>query len=76
MVQEVDNHSPWLGHYERKVSCLDETKTGTSLILAPQMKHLEKQKRGKAKLKRLGIGNIDIPQSAFYEILSSRPSKV
>jgi translation elongation factor EF-4 len=39
------------------------------------MKHLEKQKRGKAKLKRLGVGNIDIPQSAFFEILSSRPSK-
>lgn len=36
------------------------------------MKHLEKQKRGKAKLKKLGIGNVEIPQSAFFEVLSSR----
>lgn len=36
-----------------------------------KMKHLEKQKRGKAKLKRLGVGNVEIPQAAFYQVLSS-----
>lgn len=37
-----------------------------------KMKHLNKQKEGKKRLKRLA-GNIDIPQSAFFEVLSSRP---
>lgn len=36
------------------------------------MKHLEKQKRGKQRLKKLA-GNIDVPQSAFFDVLSSRP---
>lgn len=36
------------------------------------MKHLNKQKEGKKRLKRLA-GNIDIPQSAFFDVLSSRP---
>jgi pentatricopeptide repeat protein len=36
------------------------------------MKHLEKQKKGKLRLKKLA-GNIDVPQSAFFEVLSSRP---
>ena len=35
------------------------------------MKHLEKQKRGKAKLKSLGAGNIQVPQTAFFEVLSN-----
>jgi hypothetical protein len=46
-----------------------------SLILGHyerKMKHLNKQKEGKKRLKRLA-GNIDIPQSAFFEVLSSRP---
>ena len=33
------------------------------------MKHLEKQKAGKKRLKRLA-GNIDVPQSAFFTVLS------
>ncbi|KAI9638759.1 uncharacterized protein MKK02DRAFT_9599, partial [Dioszegia hungarica] len=37
-----------------------------------KMKHLEKQKKGKQRLKRLA-GNIDVPQSAFFDVLSSRP---
>lgn len=37
-----------------------------------KMKHLNKQKEGKKRLKRLA-GNIDIPQSAFFDVLSSRP---
>ncbi|KAL1412583.1 Translation factor guf1 mitochondrial [Vanrija albida] len=37
-----------------------------------KMKHLNKQKEGKKRLKKLA-GNIDIPQSAFFEVLSSRP---
>jgi translation elongation factor EF-4 len=39
------------------------------------MKHLEKQKRGKAKLKSLGAGNIHVPQTAFFEVLSNKASK-
>ncbi|EIW71455.1 hypothetical protein TREMEDRAFT_73314 [Tremella mesenterica DSM 1558] len=37
-----------------------------------KLKHLNKQKEGKRRLKRLA-GNIDIPQSAFFDVLSSRP---
>ncbi|KAK4689864.1 hypothetical protein P7C73_g250, partial [Tremellales sp. Uapishka_1] len=37
-----------------------------------KMKHLNKQKEGKKRLKRLA-GNIDIPQAAFFDVLSSRP---
>ncbi|BEJ13549.1 hypothetical protein CspHIS471_0307230 [Cutaneotrichosporon sp. HIS471] len=37
-----------------------------------KMKHLNKQKEGKKRLKRLA-GNIDIPQTAFFDVLSSRP---
>ncbi|WVF68379.1 GTP-binding protein LepA [Kwoniella sp. CBS 6097] len=37
-----------------------------------KLKHLNKQKEGKKRLKRLA-GNIDIPQTAFYQVLSSRP---
>ena len=37
-----------------------------------KLKHLNKQKEGKKRLKRLA-GNIDIPQSAFFEVLSARP---
>ncbi|KAJ9096389.1 hypothetical protein QFC21_005211 [Naganishia friedmannii] len=40
-----------------------------------KMKHLEKQKRGKAKLKSLGAGNIHVPQTAFFEVLSNKASK-
>ncbi|KAH8089781.1 P-loop containing nucleoside triphosphate hydrolase protein [Filobasidium floriforme] len=36
-----------------------------------KMKQLEKQRRGKAKLKRLGAGNVEVPAAAFYEILGS-----
>lgn len=37
-----------------------------------KLKHLNKQKEGKKRLKRLA-GNIDIPQTAFFDVLSSRP---
>ncbi|WVR07951.1 GTP-binding protein LepA [Kwoniella sp. DSM 27419] len=37
-----------------------------------KLKHLNKQKEGKKRLKRLA-GNIEIPQTAFYQVLSSRP---
>lgn len=37
-----------------------------------KMKHLNKQKEGKKRLKSLA-GNISVPQTAFYEVLSSRP---
>lgn len=37
-----------------------------------KLKHLNKQKEGKKRLKKLA-GNIDIPQSAFFDVLSSRP---
>lgn len=37
-----------------------------------KLKHLNKQKEGKKKLKMLA-GNIEVPQSAFFEVLSSRP---
>lgn len=36
------------------------------------MKHLNKQKEGKKRLKSLA-GNIQVPQSAFYQVLQSRP---
>lgn len=36
------------------------------------MKHLNKQKEGKKRLKKFA-GNINIPQSAFFEVLSARP---
>jgi len=36
-----------------------------------KLKHLNKQKEGKKRLKRLA-GNIDVPQAAFFEVLSSR----
>jgi hypothetical protein len=35
------------------------------------LKHLNKQKEGKKRLKKLA-GNIDVPQSAFYQVLSAR----
>ncbi|WWC92669.1 GTP-binding protein LepA [Kwoniella dendrophila CBS 6074] len=37
-----------------------------------KLKHLNKQKEGKKRLKRLA-GNIEIPQTAFFQVLSSRP---
>ncbi|WVQ95928.1 GTP-binding protein LepA [Kwoniella sp. CBS 9459] len=37
-----------------------------------KLKHLNKQKEGKKRLKKLA-GNIEIPQTAFYQVLSSRP---
>jgi pentatricopeptide repeat protein len=37
-----------------------------------KLKHLNRQKEGKKRLKKLA-GNIDIPQSAFFDVLSSRP---
>lgn len=37
-----------------------------------KMKHLNKQKEGKKRLKSLA-GNIQVPQTAFYEVLSTRP---
>ncbi|KAF8510987.1 P-loop containing nucleoside triphosphate hydrolase protein [Hysterangium stoloniferum] len=36
-----------------------------------KMKHLENQKKSKKRMKRVA-GNIDLPQEAFYEILSSK----
>lgn len=47
------------------------TTTDHSEGILLQMKHLEKQKRGKAKLKSLGAGNIQVPQTAFFEVLSN-----
>jgi hypothetical protein len=41
-----------------------------SLTLYAQMKVLSKQKEGKKKMKR--IGNVDLPQEAFYDVLSSK----
>jgi len=38
-----------------------------------KLKHLNRQKEGKKKMKR--IGNIELPQAAFYEVLSTRPQK-
>lgn len=38
-----------------------------------KMKHLEKQKEGKKNLKRLA-GSIDLPKSAFFQVLSTRAS--
>jgi hypothetical protein len=37
-----------------------------------KLKHLNKQKEGKKRLKMLA-GNIEVPQSAFFDVLSSRP---
>lgn len=37
-----------------------------------KLKHLNKQKEGKKRLKKLA-GNIDIPQTAFFNVLSQRP---
>ncbi|WVN87477.1 GTP-binding protein LepA [Cryptococcus depauperatus CBS 7841] len=37
-----------------------------------KLKHLNKQKDGKKRLKKLA-GNIEIPQAAFFKVLSSRP---
>ncbi|WWC95718.1 GTP-binding protein LepA [Kwoniella sp. B9012] len=37
-----------------------------------KLKHLNKQKEGKKRLKKLA-GNIEIPQTAFFQVLSSRP---
>ncbi|KAG8695800.1 Translation factor guf1 mitochondrial, partial [Ceratobasidium sp. 395] len=69
------------GHYERKVcspssfmqipppaSCL----SSPALLIAHriQMKVLSKQKEGKKKMKR--IGNVELPQEAFYDVLSSK----
>ncbi|OXC68122.1 GTP-binding protein LepA [Cryptococcus neoformans] len=39
-----------------------------------KLKHLNKQKEGKKRLKKLA-GSIEIPQTAFYKVLSSRPRK-
>ena len=35
-----------------------------------KLKHLENQKEGKRRMKR--IGRVDLPQEAFFEILSSK----
>lgn len=37
-----------------------------------KLKHLNKQKEGKKRLKKLA-GNIEVPQTAFYNVLSQRP---
>lgn len=34
-----------------------------------KLKHLNKQKEGKARLKR--FGNVDIPTQAFYQVLDN-----
>jgi translation elongation factor EF-4 len=34
------------------------------------LKHLNKQKEGKAKLKR--VGKVDLPQEAFFTLLGSK----
>jgi len=38
-----------------------------------KLKHLNKQKEGKKKMKR--IGNIELPQAAFFDVLSSKVKK-
>jgi len=38
-----------------------------------KLKKLEQQKEGKKRLKR--IGSVDVPQEAFFEILSSKNKK-
>lgn len=35
-----------------------------------QLKHLERQKESKKKMKR--VGNIELPQEAFYDILRTQ----
>lgn len=35
-----------------------------------KLKHLENQKEGKRRMKR--IGTVDLPQEAFFEILSTK----
>lgn len=37
-----------------------------------KLKHLNKQKEGKKRLKKLA-GNIEVPQTAFFNVLSQRP---
>jgi len=38
-----------------------------------KLKHLNKQKEGKKKMKR--IGNIELPQAAFFDVLSNKVKK-
>lgn len=38
-----------------------------------KMKHLENQKESKKRMKR--IGNVDLPQEAFFDILSTKQGK-
>lgn len=55
------------------MSCSDSSKAGlTSGHFERKLKQLTKQKEGKKRLKMLA-GNIEVPQSAFYQVLSSRP---
>lgn len=38
-----------------------------------KQKHLDNQKEGKKRMKK--IGNVELPQEAFYDILSSKAKK-
>lgn len=35
-----------------------------------KMKHLQKQKEGKKRLRAMSIGNVELPQEAFSAVLS------
>jgi translation elongation factor EF-4 len=57
------------GHVERKMKVFNRPFLNRNLMLTP-MKVLERQKEGKARMKRMGT--VDMPQEAFFEIMSSK----